>query len=163
MVFYERSNGQLCAALCTTGSDNLAAVLSGHSLQEAMNITAMTLLGLKSSLHFNILHSPFIGYYLSKYFPYLWGCPCNIKVYWKHTGFVNTCFLQKRPFKPFSWVLRPFFQKKACLAAGYGFTEADPLFFVSQFFCILFVLYFFGSGRTYSVFFSTSLFPYNKV
>lgn len=46
---------QLSAALCTTGSDYLAAVFRSHSLQKAMHTTALTLLGLESSFHDIIL------------------------------------------------------------------------------------------------------------
>ena len=49
------SDGQALAALSTACVDDLAAVLGAHAGQEAMNFLAMTLLGLKSSLHGCIL------------------------------------------------------------------------------------------------------------
>ena len=49
------SDSQALAALCTAGIDDLAAVLGAHAGQKAMNFLAMTLLGLKSSLHGCIL------------------------------------------------------------------------------------------------------------
>ena len=45
------SDSQALAALCTASIDDLAAVLGAHAGQEAMNFLALTLLGLKSSLH----------------------------------------------------------------------------------------------------------------
>ena len=45
------SDGQALAALSTACVDDLAAVLGAHAGQEAMNFLALTLLGLKSSLH----------------------------------------------------------------------------------------------------------------
>lgn len=45
------SDGQALAALCTASIDDLAAVLGAHAGQKAMNFLALTLLGLKSSLH----------------------------------------------------------------------------------------------------------------
>ena len=50
-----RSDSQALAALCTTSIDDLAAVLGAHAGQKAMNFLALTLLGLKSSLHGCIL------------------------------------------------------------------------------------------------------------
>ena len=47
----EKSDGQVLAALSTACVDDLAAVLGAHAGQEAMNFLALTLLGLKSSLH----------------------------------------------------------------------------------------------------------------
>ena len=49
------SDGQALAALCTASIDDLAAVLGAHAGQKAMNFLALTLLGLKSSLHGCIL------------------------------------------------------------------------------------------------------------
>ena len=49
------SDSQALAALCTAGIDDLAAVLGAHAGQKAMNFLALTLLGLKSSLHGCIL------------------------------------------------------------------------------------------------------------
>ena len=63
------SDGQALAALCTASIDDLAAVLGAHAGQKAMNFLAMTLLGLKSSLHGCILRknsSPVMGYFWSQ-------------------------------------------------------------------------------------------------
>ncbi len=49
------SDGQALAALSTASIDDLAAVLGAHAGQKAMNFLALTLLGLKSSLHGCIL------------------------------------------------------------------------------------------------------------
>ena len=45
------SGGQNLAALCTTAGENLAAVGSGHSLAEAMNLGTVALGGLIGTLH----------------------------------------------------------------------------------------------------------------
>ena len=45
------SGGQNLAALSAAAGENLAAVSSGHSLAEAMNLGAMTLGGLIGTLH----------------------------------------------------------------------------------------------------------------
>ena len=50
-----RSDSQALAALCTASIDDLTAVLGAHAGQKAMNFLALTLLGLKSSLHGCIL------------------------------------------------------------------------------------------------------------
>lgn len=47
----QRLQGQLLAALRTTASQHLAAILRRHSLAEAMLLAALTLLGLISSQH----------------------------------------------------------------------------------------------------------------
>ena len=47
--------GQTGTTLGTTTGQNLAAVAGGHSLAEAVLLGALTLLGLKSSLHGCIL------------------------------------------------------------------------------------------------------------
>ena len=47
----QRLQGQLLAALRTTTSQHLAAILRRHSLAEAMLLAALTLLGLISSQH----------------------------------------------------------------------------------------------------------------
>lgn len=63
------SDGQALAALSTASIDDLAAVLGAHAGQKAMNFLAMTLLGLKSSLHGCILRknsSPVMGYFWSQ-------------------------------------------------------------------------------------------------
>lgn len=44
--------GQLLAAVCTTGSQNSAAVLGGHALAETMLVHAATIVWLKCSFHF---------------------------------------------------------------------------------------------------------------
>ena len=44
--FDRRSSGQLCSALGTTASQDLAAVGGSHSLAEAMDLLAVELLGL---------------------------------------------------------------------------------------------------------------------
>ena len=49
------SDSQALAALCTASIDDLTAVLGAHAGQKAMNFLALTLLGLKSSLHGSIL------------------------------------------------------------------------------------------------------------
>ena len=51
----QRSDSQALAALCTASIDDLTAVLGAHAGQKAMNFLALTLLGLKSSLHGCIL------------------------------------------------------------------------------------------------------------
>ena len=43
--------GQLCSALGTAASQNLAAVLGGHSLSETMHLGSVTLLGLIGTQH----------------------------------------------------------------------------------------------------------------
>ena len=63
------SDGQALAALSTASIDDLAAVLGAHAGQKAMNFLALTLLGLKSSLHGCILRknsSPVMGYFWSQ-------------------------------------------------------------------------------------------------
>ena len=45
---------QLSSALCSAASENLAAVLGGHSCAEAVNLLALTLLGLVGTEH--VLH-----------------------------------------------------------------------------------------------------------
>ena len=63
------SDGQALAALSTASIDDLAAVLGAHAGQKAMNFLAVTLLGLKSSLHGCILRknsSPMMGYFWSQ-------------------------------------------------------------------------------------------------
>ena len=65
----QRSDSQALAALSTACVDDLAAILGAHAGQEAMNFLAMTLLGLKSSLHGCILRknsSPMMGYFWSQ-------------------------------------------------------------------------------------------------
>ena len=47
--------GQLLAAVCTTGSQNSAAVLGGHALAETMLVHAATIVRLKCSFHLLIL------------------------------------------------------------------------------------------------------------
>ena len=74
------SDGQALAALCTASIDDLAAVLGAHAGQKAMNFLALTLLGLKSSLHGCILRknsSPVMGSILVP----KWGQACNSTVY----------------------------------------------------------------------------------
>ena len=74
------SDSQALAALCTAGIDDLAAVLGAHAGQKAMNFLALTLLGLKSSLHGCILRknsSPVMGSILVP----KWGQACNSTVY----------------------------------------------------------------------------------
>ena len=48
---YLHLGGQLCSALCTAAGQNLAAVCSGHSLAEAMDLGSLTLLGLIGTQH----------------------------------------------------------------------------------------------------------------
>ena len=48
---YLNLGGQLCSALCTAAGQNLAAVLGGHSLAEAMDLGSLTLLGLIGTQH----------------------------------------------------------------------------------------------------------------
>ena len=48
---YLHLGGQLCSALCTAAGQNLAAVLGGHSLAEAMDLGSLTLLGLIGTQH----------------------------------------------------------------------------------------------------------------
>ena len=56
-----KSGAELCSALCSAASEDLAAVCGGHSLAEAVLFFALTLLGLVSTQH-NSLHS-FQDYY----------------------------------------------------------------------------------------------------
>ena len=74
------SDSQALAALCTASIDDLTAVLGAHAGQKAMNFLALTLLGLKSSLHGCILRknsSPVMGSILVP----KWGQACNSTVY----------------------------------------------------------------------------------
>ena len=57
--------GQLLAAVCTTGSQNSAAVLGGHALAETMLVHAATIVRLKCSFHFLILFIVIIRFTLS--------------------------------------------------------------------------------------------------
>ena len=68
-VIQPGSDSQALAALCTASIDDLTAVLGAHAGQKAMNFLALTLLGLKSSLHGCILRknsSPVRGYFWSQ-------------------------------------------------------------------------------------------------
>ena len=76
----QRSDSQALAALCTASIDDLTAILGAHAGQKAMNFLALTLLGLKSSLHGCILRknsSPVMGSILVP----KWGQACNSTVY----------------------------------------------------------------------------------
>ena len=57
MLKEAKSGADLCSALCSTASQNFAAVCGGHSLAEAVLLFALTLLGLVSTQH--ILCTPF--------------------------------------------------------------------------------------------------------
>ena len=50
------SGAELCSALCSAASENLAAVSGGHSLAEAVLFLALALLRLVGTKH-NLLHS----------------------------------------------------------------------------------------------------------
>src|SRR5699024_4931304 len=54
-IIFQRSDRQALAALGTATSQDFAAVLGGHALQETMHAAALTLLGLESTLHFSFL------------------------------------------------------------------------------------------------------------
>ena len=56
-----RSDGQALAALGAASVDDLAAILAGHTLQETMNGTALTLLRLESLFHFTYPPVPILG------------------------------------------------------------------------------------------------------
>ena len=56
LIFLKKSDSQALAALGAASIDDLAAVLGAHTLQEAMNLFPLTLLGLESSFHFQFLH-----------------------------------------------------------------------------------------------------------
>ena len=84
------SDGQALAALSTASIDDLAAVLGAHAGQKAMNFLAMTLLGLKSSLHGCILRknsSPVMGYFWSQI-----GDRLAIQQYIAHMAFCQAFF-----------------------------------------------------------------------
>lgn len=49
MLKEAKSGADLCSALCSTASQNLAAVCGGHSLAEAVLLGALELLGLISA------------------------------------------------------------------------------------------------------------------
>ena len=86
----EKSDGQVLAALSTASIDDLAAVLGAHAGQKAMNFLAMTLLGLKSSLHGCILRknsSPVMGYFWSQI-----GDRLAIQQYIAHYGLLSSIF-----------------------------------------------------------------------
>jgi len=51
--FSERSGAENLAATTTTGGQNTAAILGGHTGTEAMHLAALTLLGLVSTEHYN--------------------------------------------------------------------------------------------------------------
>ena len=55
-LWSDGSDGQALAALGAASVDDLAAVLGAHTLQEAVNLFPLTLLGLESSFHFQFLH-----------------------------------------------------------------------------------------------------------
>ena len=55
-LWSDGSDSQALAALGAASVDDLAAVLGAHTLQEAMNLFPLTLLGLESFFHFQFLH-----------------------------------------------------------------------------------------------------------
>ena len=52
-----KSGAELCSALCSAASEDLAAVCGSHSFAEAVLFLALTLLGLVSTQH--VLCTPF--------------------------------------------------------------------------------------------------------
>ena len=116
------SDGQALAALCTASIDDLAAVLGAHAGQKAMNFLALTLLGLKSSLHGCILRknsSPVMGSILVP----KWGQACNSTVYrigWRSVRgeFSTAGSVHHRHFGPSVLIFICFFYFLLCICIG---------------------------------------------
>ena len=97
-LLYQRSDSQALATLSTAASNDLAAVLGSHAVQETVDAAALTLLGLESTLHFSFLLLKFPVWGDSGFCPTL-GQPCRLRLYAMYIGFVNTfynIFSQKR-------------------------------------------------------------------
>lgn len=93
-LLYQRSDSQALATLSTAASNDLAAVLGSHAVQETVDAAALTLLGLESTLHFSFLLLKSRYGLFAQGFAHTLGQPCRVRLYAISTPFVKRFFAE---------------------------------------------------------------------
>ena len=88
-LLYQRSDSQALATLSTAASNDLAAVLGSHAVQETVDAAALTLLGLESTLHFSFLLLKSRYGLFAQGFAHTLGQPCRVRLYAIYPHFVK--------------------------------------------------------------------------